>query len=288
MTTETPRLDTIAPELLQTILSFISGPDTSGGGTVDVQISRVRSLHALTMASKQLRYETLPFLYRRFESWNDISLPLFARSLCENHELAKCLQFFYVSVSETQIQRPTEGTSYVSSYPTHELSFLTALSELDVDDNFLLEGGNWDSLKLPPHLRVLAVYMETPFIGFFQVFRAIGQTAQRDLSDVTITIPFGGNESHTDPFVGVWEVAGTDEPGKHVMTVQIDMNKEGSPWFYHLWTEDVSYSMRMRFLGEGMGQLMDFCAEQVVIHGVDFLINTKDYLPHSQSSHTAG
>lgn len=182
----------------------------------------------------------------------------------------------------------SQGTSYVSSYPTHELSFLTALSELDVDDNFLLEGGNWDSLKLPPHLRVLAVYMETPFIGFFQVFRAIGQTAQRDLSDVTITIPFGGNESHTDPFVGVWEVAGTDEPGKHVMTVQIDMNKEGSPWFYHLWTEDVSYSMRMRFLGEGMGQLMDFCAEQVVIHGVDFLINTKDYLPHSQSSHTAG
>lgn len=114
MTTETPRLDTIAPELLQTILSFISGPDTSGGGTVDVQISRVRSLHALTMASKQLRYETLPFLYRRFESWNDISLPLFARSLCENHELAKCLQFFYVSVSETQIQRPTEGTSRLS------------------------------------------------------------------------------------------------------------------------------------------------------------------------------
>ncbi|KAI6902793.1 hypothetical protein KC318_g10985 [Hortaea werneckii] len=109
MATETPRLDTIAPELLQTILGFISGPETSEGGTVDVQVRRVRSLHALAMTSKQLRYETLPFLYRRFEPLkSDISVAFFARSLCENAELAKCVQFFDAFiVSTTQSQLPT-------------------------------------------------------------------------------------------------------------------------------------------------------------------------------------
>lgn len=110
MATATPRLDSIAPELLQMILGFISGPDTSDGGTVKVRVWRVPSLHALTMVSKQLRYEALPYLYRRFESRNgDLSLPLFVRSLCENPELAKCVQFFHTSVFESQSQIPNPG-----------------------------------------------------------------------------------------------------------------------------------------------------------------------------------
>ncbi|KAI6887048.1 hypothetical protein KC360_g1778 [Hortaea werneckii] len=510
MTTETPRLDTIAPELLKTIFDFVSGPDTLDGGTVDTRIWRVRTLRALTMTSRQLRYESLPYLYRRFEpSGIDISLPLFARSLCENPELAKCVQlvdagilcttrarlpnqqdvetvkaallslklpkrsfgieaaldenyacafsFMLISLTTrlkflklsfadsgnlsdssqsqlndavrcpychcfneslqallvshshrhqyaqlesfqfgppcddglglfaTMLQLPgmrditlisfgdvsssydwtdctslstvedihiedsflldkdiaglitcckklrslsiwwncdaidmyrisspavdtstvlaalkshrecletlsltnSYGPSFVSSYPTKELSYFTALSDLDVDDNFLLEGGTWHSFELPPNLKVLTIYMETPFIGFTEVFRAIGQTAQSALVDLTITIPFVGNESLTAPFVGVCELVDAVEIEKDFKAIHIDNNKEGLPWIYRLWTEKLSKCIKMRFLGGNMAQFMDFCAEKVVMHGVDFLINTEDYLTDPQSPYMA-
>ncbi|KAI7314109.1 hypothetical protein KC315_g11469 [Hortaea werneckii] len=504
MATETPRLDTIAPELLQTILGFISGPDTSDGGTVDVKVWRVQSLHALTMTSRQLRYETLPYLYRRFETEDgDSSLALFARSLCENAKLAKCVQVFDAfSVSTTQSQLlnsrdmkilkaalgplklakisfnleaaldnncacafylllislttrlkclklnfhssarlsgrlkvqlhndvicpcchsfneslqdildsriphpqyanletfqfgprrdgdvvllatvlqlpvmknivlmsfgdvseshdwtgctnlsnvedihiedsflpskdvagliacckklkslliwwsdcttdetdefwgtllPTIDTSmimtalkphkesletleltnmtdqpFVSSYPTYELPTFTALSKLDVDDGVLLEGRSWDSFELPPNVRELVIYMQKRFIGFAKVFRAVGHAAQRALADLTITIPFEANEILTAPFLGLHEVRGPNLPGEEVKVTQINTDMERPPWCYHLWTEEYAECVKMRFLGEELGQFMDFCAEKVETHGVDFMINTEDY-----------
>ncbi|KAI7307076.1 hypothetical protein KC315_g13922 [Hortaea werneckii] len=509
MATGTPRLDTIAPELLQTILGFISGPDTSDGGTLDVEVWRFRSLHALAMTSKQLHYETVPYLYRRFETRDsDTSLAVFARSLCENAELAKCVQVFdafNVSTTQSQLPNPRDikilkaalvrlklakissgievaldkhcacafylllislttrlkclklsfyssvrqpgrlriqlhndeacpcccsfneslqkifeshipghqhtnlemfqfgphrdgdvgllaavsqlpvmkniilmsfgdvsesydwtgrtnlssvedihmeygflpskdvagliacckklkslliwwsdyatdwepllpaidtsiimtalkshrecletlelicmtDENFVPSYPTYELPTFTALSKLDVDDRVLLEGRSWDSFELPPNLRVLVIYMLTPFIGFTNFFRAIGQKAQKGLADLTITIPFEGNEIHAAPFLGLHEVRGPNLPAEEVKVTHINTDMERPPWCYHLWTEEYEECVKMRFLGEDVGKFMDFCAGKVETHGVDFLINTDDYLSHSQSSHEA-
>ncbi|GAB1736635.1 hypothetical protein NU219Hw_g8258t1 [Hortaea werneckii] len=511
MATETPRLDTIAPELLQTILGFISGPDTSDGGTVHVKIWRVQSLHALTMTSRQLRYETLPYLYRRFESEDsDSSLALFARSLCENANLAKCVQVFNafsVSTTQSQLLNPRDmkiikaalgplklarisfnieaaldkncacafylllislttrlkclklnfrtsarlserskaqlhndvtcpcccsfdkslqdildsrlprpqyvnletfqygprrdgdvgllatvlqlpvmknivlmsfgdvsesydwtgctnlssvedihiedsflpgrdvaamiacckklkslliwwddnasetvsetdlptidtsmiltalssqrecleilkltnmtGQDFVASYPTYELPTFTALYKLDVDDRVLLEGRSWDSFELPPNLRVLVIYMQTNSIGFTEVFRAIGQAAQRALADLTMTIPFGGNEILIAPFRGLYEVRGPNLPGEEVKVTHINTTMDRPQWCYHLWTEEYGDCIQMRFLGEELGPLIYSFAEKVDMYGVDFLINTDNYLFPSQSSHAA-
>lgn len=106
MTTETPRLDTIATELLSTILTFIDDPEGTCGTYEGVNWSdRFRNLHAVTATSKQLRLVTLPVLYRRFRPFlqsGNASLALFTRSLCENPDLMKHVQQLDIAAFEEE------------------------------------------------------------------------------------------------------------------------------------------------------------------------------------------
>ncbi|KAI7354119.1 hypothetical protein KC320_g3595 [Hortaea werneckii] len=106
MTTETPRLDTIATELLSTILTFIDDPEGTCGTYEGVNWSdRLRNLHAVTATSKQLRLVTLPVLYRRFRPFlqsGNASLALFTRSLCENPDLMKHVQQLDIAAFEEE------------------------------------------------------------------------------------------------------------------------------------------------------------------------------------------
>ncbi|KAI6901557.1 hypothetical protein KC318_g7855 [Hortaea werneckii] len=135
MATETPRLDTIAPELLRTILGFISEPDTAYGEEADVKVSRIRSLHALTMTSKHLRYEALPYLYQRFQPHlqpGKVSLALFTRSLCENPELVKHVQALDIaSFTEKHFQVSTPEDTHILKAGLLRLRFLDHYDDIE-------------------------------------------------------------------------------------------------------------------------------------------------------------